>query len=99
MKLLFTWKSISTAIFCDNDLTIEGVFCFNEEGQITQFKTKRYKDKTTLENFTGYYGDYGTVDGMNVPFYLEAVWNLESGDLSYAKFNIDKIEYNNLSKF
>jgi len=36
---------------------------------------------------------------MKVPFYLEAVWNLESGDLSYAKFKIDRIEYNNPSKF
>ena len=86
-------------IFTDENLTIEGVFCFNEEGQITEFKTKRYKDKHTLENFTGHYGDYRTVDGMKVPFYLEAVWNLESGDLSYAKFKIDRIEYNNPSKF
>ena len=44
-------------------------------------------------------GDYRTVDGMKVPFYLEAVWNLESDDLSYAKFKIDRIEYNNPSKF
>ncbi|KAF5421440.1 MAG: hypothetical protein C5S45_03630, partial [Candidatus Methanocomedens sp.] len=29
----------------------------------------------------------------------EAVWNLESGDLSYAKFKIDRIEYNNPQKF
>ena len=85
-------------IFTDKNLTVEGVFYFNEEGQITQFKTKRYKDKT-LENFTGYCGDYRTVDGMKVPFYLEATWNLESGDFSYAKFKVTKIEYNNPSKF
>ena len=97
------WEPIDNdsakVIFTDKNLTIEGVFCFNEEGQITQFKTKRYKDKTTLENFTGYYGDYRTVDGMKVPFYLEATWNLESGDFSYAKFKVTKIEYNNPSKF
>jgi len=96
------WEPIDNnsakVIFTDKNLTIEGVFYFNEEGQITQFKTKRYKDNT-LENYTGYYGDYRTVDGMKVPFYLEAVWNLESGDLSYAKFKIDRIEYNNPSKF
>ena len=96
------WEPIDNnsakVIFTDKNLTIEGVFCFNEEGQITQFKTKRYKDNT-LENFTGYCGDYRTVDGMKVPFYLEAIWNLESGDLSYAKFKIDRIEYNIPSKF
>ena len=85
-------------IFTDKNLTIECVFYFNEEEQITQFKTKRYKDKT-LENFTGYCGDYRTVDGMKVPFYLEAIWNLEFGDLNYAKFKIDRIDYNTPSKF
>ena len=85
-------------IFTDKNLTVDGIFYFNEEGQITQFKTKKCKDKT-LENFTGYCGDYRTVDGMKVPFYLEATWNLESGDFSYAKFRVKKIEYNNPSKF
>ena len=96
------WEPIDNnsakVIFTDKNLTIEGVFCFNEEGQITRFETKRYKDKT-LENFTGYCGDYRTVDGMKVPFYLEATWDLESGDFSYAKFNVEKIGYNNPSKF
>jgi Family of unknown function (DUF6544) len=96
------WEPIDNdsakVIFTDKNQTIECVFCFNEEGQITQFKTKRYKDDT-LKNFTGYCGDYRTVDGMKVPFYLEAIWNLEYGDLSYAKFKIDRIEYNIPSKF
>lgn len=61
-------------------------------------KSELDKDNT-LENFTGYCSDYRIVDGMKVPFYLEATWNLESGDLSYAKFKIDRIEYNNPSKF
>ena len=96
------WEPIDNdsakVIFTDKNLTVDGIFYFNEEGQITQFKTKRYKDKT-LENFTGYCDDYRTVDGMKVPFYLEATWNLESGDFSYAKFRVKKIEYNNPSKF
>lgn len=37
--------------------------------QITKFKTKRYKDKT-LENFTGHFSDYRSVNGMKVPFYF-----------------------------
>ena len=96
------WEPIDNnsakVIFTDKNLTVDGIFYFNEEGQITQFKTKRYKDKT-LENFTGHCGDYRSVDGMKVPFYLEATWNLESGDFSYAKFRVKKIEYNNPSKF
>jgi hypothetical protein len=52
---------------------------------VIQFKTKRYKDKT-LENFTGHFSDYRSVNSMKVPFYLGATWNLESDDFSYAKF-------------
>lgn len=85
-------------ILIDKNLTAEGVFNFSEPGQITQFKARRYKDKT-LENWTGHYSNYKEVDGMRIPFDVEVIWNLESGDFSYAKFEIDKIEYNNPSCF
>ncbi len=91
------WESIDTnsakVILTDNNLTVEGVFHFAESGEITEFKTKRYKDKT-LEDWTGFYKNYKTINGMKIPFYLEVVWNLESGDFSYAKFNIETIDFN-----
>lgn len=86
------------AILTDKNLTIEGMFNFNEQGQITRFKAKRYKDKT-LENWTVHYEDYRKISGMQIPFRVEAIWNLESGDFSYARFQIDKIEYDIPSKF
>ena len=85
-------------ILTDKNLTVEGIFYLNEMGQITQFKAKRYMD-TTIENWICYYSDYRTVEGMQIPFSVEAVWNLESGDFNYAKFEINTIEYNNPSKF
>jgi hypothetical protein len=96
------WEPIDNnsakVILTDKNLTVEGVFYFNEVGEVTQFKAKRYMDKI-LENWTCYHSDYRTVEGMQIPFSGEAVWNLESGDFSYAKFKINRIEYNNLSKF
>lgn len=86
-------------IFTDKNLAVDGIFYFNEQGQINQFKTKRYKDESLEENWTGYYRDYKKVEGMQIPFFAEVVWNLESGDFSYAKFKINRIEYNNPSKF
>ena len=80
-------------IFTDNDLTVEGVFYVNKVGQITSFKAKRYKD-ATLEDWTGHYKDYRTLNNMKIPFYMEVEWNLPTGDFSYAKFTIDEIEYN-----
>lgn len=96
------WEEINNnsakANLSDEGLSIEGIFYFNKKGQITRFTAKRYKDDT-LENWTGYYRDYREVDGMQIPYNVEVVWNLESGDFSYAKFKIDKIEYNNPTKF
>ena len=70
-------------IFTDKNLTVDGIFYFNEEGQITQFKTKRYKAKT-LENFTGYYSDYRAVDGMKVPL-LPGTLNLAISGMQNLK--------------
>ncbi len=85
-------------IFTDYNQTISGTYYFNELGQITHFKARRYKDDT-LEDWTGYYKDYREINGMKIPFYMEVEWNLKSGDFSYAKFPIETIEYNNPSKY
>ena len=39
------------------------------------------------------------MSGVNLPTEVEAVWNLESGDFSYAKFRITEIEYNSPSVY
>lgn len=77
---------------------VQGIFYFNKVGQITKFTSRRYKEDT-LEEWTGYYRNYKEVNGMQIPHDVEVIWNLKSGDFSYAKFSINKIEYNNPSKF
>jgi len=85
-------------ILSNHGQVVEGVFYFNKQGQIIKFTTKRYKEET-LENWTGYYRNYKEVKGIQVPHDVEVVWNLESGDFSYARFNITEIEYNKPFKF
>ncbi|MBD3192866.1 MAG: hypothetical protein GF308_19660 [Candidatus Heimdallarchaeota archaeon] len=96
------WEPIdeesAKVILSDKNLTVEGTFYFNNLGQATQFKAKRYKDGS-LEDWTGFYSDYRMVNGIRVPFYVEVVWNLDSGDFSYAKFTVDLIEYDIPMKF
>jgi hypothetical protein len=43
--------------------------------------------------------DYKEMNSIIVPTKFEVLWRLEKGDFSYAKFNINKIEYNTPSKF
>ena len=97
-----TWESVDNnsakVILSNQGLSVQGIFYFNKEGQITKFTSKRYKEDT-LENWTGYYRDYKEVNGMQIPHDVEVMWNLESGNFSYARFNITEIEYNNPSKF
>ncbi|MEA2071785.1 MAG: DUF6544 family protein [Asgard group archaeon] len=90
------WEEIdekaAKAILTDGQLQVEGQFFVNKEGKITHFKAKRYKEGT-LENWTGYYRNYQLLHGVRVPTNVEVAWNLEEGDISYAKFSIEKIEY------
>ncbi len=78
--------------------TVDGYFFFNEKGQITKFKAKRYGEGK-LQDWICQYHDYREVEGMQIPFYAEASWNSESEDSKYAKFRIEKIEYEQPSEF
>jgi len=91
-------KDSAKAILSDHSSTVEGIFHFNKEGQITKFTAQRYKEDS-LENWTGYYRNYKEINGIKIPFDVEVVWNLKSGDFSYARFNVIEIEYNNPSIF
>jgi len=98
------WEAIDNnsakAVLIDKDITVEGIFHFNGQGQITEFSAKRYRDESkTFEDWGGYYQDYREIGGVKIPFNIEVVWHLESGDFSYAKFNIEEIEYDKPLKY
>ena len=62
------WEPIDNdsakVIFTDKDLTVDGVFYFNEQGQITDFSAKRYRYKD-MEKWSGIYRDYKEIEGMH----------------------------------
>ncbi len=62
-------------------------------------ETKRYMGKENLETWIGKLTEYREINGIVIPTTIEAIWKLEKGDYSYAKFNVKKIEYNNPEKF
>ena len=96
------WEPIdydsARVIFTDKYLTVDGVFYFNEQGQITKFSAKRYRNKD-MEKWSGIYRDYKEIEGMQIPHYVEVTWNLGSGDFTYVKFRLDKVEYNKPYQF
>lgn len=77
----------------DKDIQVEGTFRFNELGQITQFNAKRFMDENRQEQWTTLCRDYRLVDGMHIPYYAEAIWNLKDEDFCYAKFELEEVSF------
>jgi len=88
-KLTFNYNSISLFF----------IISFNETGEIIQMETKRYMDEKHLENWVIKSGNYKELNDVIVPLSFEVMWRLDKGDFSYAKFNIQKVEYDNPVKF
>jgi len=82
-----------------NGLSLFFIITFNETGEITQMETKRYMDEKTLATWVIKMSNYKEMNGIIIPLSFDVLWRLEKGDFSYAKFNIQKIEYNNPVKF
>jgi Family of unknown function (DUF6544) len=67
---------------------------FNEAGEIIQLETKRYMDEKNLETWIIKIAGYKEMNNVIVPTSFEVMWRLKTGDFSYAKFNVKKLEYN-----
>jgi hypothetical protein len=95
------WEEIdpysARVIVEDHGLHVSGVFYFNEKGQITRFFTQdRFRtvgDRQVNDPWNGYYRDYQEFNGFMIPTEIEAEWELDEGNFSYAKFLIDDIQY------
>jgi hypothetical protein len=82
-----------------NQLSLYFIITFNEVGEITQMETKRYMDDKNLETWIIKLADYKEIKSVVVPTAFEVLWRLKKGDFSYAKFNLQKIEYDIPAKF
>ena len=97
------WSAIDSQTakltFNYNELSLFFIVSINEIGEITQMETKRYMDKANLETWVIKLANYKEINEIFVPTAFEVFWRLTKGDLSYAKFNLRKIEYNSPEKF
>ncbi len=97
------WSAIDshTAKFAFNynGLYLFYVVTFNNAGEIIQLETKRYMDDDHLETWIIKPALYKEMNNVIVPTAFEVLWRLKTGDLSYAKFNMKKIEYDNPRRF
>lgn len=96
-----TWQSVddrsADAIFTDGDKSVSGRWFFDDEGRITNFTTKRYREVDgdySLDDWSTPITGYGVLAGLNLPTQGQAVWHLPDGDLIYAELTITEVEYN-----
>ncbi|MEJ7559307.1 MAG: DUF6544 family protein [Pedobacter sp.] len=92
LKWLAVDDNTAKLSFTFNKMSLFYIVTFNELGEIIQMETKRFMEDR-LETWIGKMGNYQRINGVGVPTNIEAIWRLEEGDLSYAKFNVTKIIY------
>ena len=83
-KLLFHYKTIS----------FDFIVRFNAIGEIVEIEGERFMTAEKKEKWICKAANYQELNGVKIPIYDQAIWRLKDGDQVYAKFEIQKIEYN-----
>lgn len=66
---------------------------FSESGEIVYMETMRHIDSEKMEKWAGVCSNYREVNGMRIPMHIKGMWRLKTGDLEYARFDIEGIDY------
>lgn len=82
-----------------NGLSLFFKITVNEIGEITEMETKRYMGEDNLETWVIKASNYKELNNVIVPTDFDVLWRLDTGDFSYAKFDITEIEYDKPEKF
>jgi hypothetical protein len=88
-------------------LTVRGregaaTFHFDANGLPSRITADRYRDvdgEAVLTPWTGECGSYRDVDGLRVPFRLEAIWHVSGRAEAYARFTVESLELDRAETF
>ena len=78
------------------DREVSAVFEFGTDGFPQRIRAQRYRDvggKGVLTPWFATMSDYRDVDGVRIPFQLEATWELEDGPFPCIRFSVEKIQF------
>ncbi|MDX9760092.1 MAG: hypothetical protein RBU27_13115 [Bacteroidota bacterium] len=78
-------------------ISVRGRFTFDHEGKILRFDTDdRFREidgRMLLTPWYGIYEGWGEFDGMRIPLSAAVSWRMSDGPLTYARFVIERMEY------
>jgi hypothetical protein len=72
---------------------------FNEQDELAECEARRYMDETTLMPWIGRFAQYRRWHGVLVPTRGEANWVVGGQRQPYARFIVQKLEYDKLKPF
>lgn len=102
------WEALdfnsSRATLTDRGLAVSAVFCFDNEGKISNFIAERGRStdggKLVRTKWSTPISEYRTYsNGLRLPSKGEAVWHLDSGNYSYIRLEITDVEYDHPSLY
>ena len=88
-KLSFHYKTVS----------FDFIVRYNAIGEITEIEGERFMTADKKEKWLCKMANYKEVFDMKIPFSDQALWKLDDIEYYYAKFEIQKIEYDIPTKF
>jgi hypothetical protein len=88
-KLCFKYKTIA----------FDFIVNFNAIGEITTMESHRFMTANRKEKWVCKMANYQERNGVKIPISDQAIWRLNDGNQVYAKFEVQKIEYNIYDKF
>jgi hypothetical protein len=96
-----TWDPIddrrATATLRVGGRTVAGVYEFGEDGLPAAFRADRYRDlgggRSSLTPFLGEWADYRDESGLLVPHRMTAAWQVAGQPIPYARFLVERIDY------
>jgi len=95
------WEKIdeysSKATMNYKDVIAEGIFTFNNKGEVINFQAERYGEfdgEYRLETWSIPVRDYKKFEGIKIPTKGNVTWKLDDGDFNWFNFVITEVEYN-----
>ena len=96
-----TWEAVddsrARARLRVNGREVVATFHFGPDGLPLRFTADRYRDlgngQAALTPFVGTLNDWRSVDGLLVPFAVEASWILDGQPFTFARFQVQALEF------
>jgi hypothetical protein len=76
---------------------VSAEFHFGPDGMPERVTAMRYRDlgkgQAALTPFVGIFRGFREIDGLRVPFSLEGAWIVDGQPFTFARFEVERLEY------